>query len=147
VSQKDKLLAVVAADIAADLNTYEQLQRLLDELHERLLARDTLAIEQLNQRIESCLNALAECSTRRGKVLRAFGLSADPQGMQRLLAAYPATQVETVRSQWQQLGQAVRDCRQRNERNGRLLAMHNDILNQLLSGTGDGTALYGQQDY
>jgi flagella synthesis protein FlgN len=147
VSQKDKLLAVVAADIAADLNTYGQLQRLLDELHERLLARETLAIEQLNQHIEPCLNALAECSARRGKVLRAFGLAADPEGMQRLLGAYPATQVETVRSQWQQLGQAVRDCRQRNERNGRLLAMHNDILNQLLSGTGDGTALYGQQDY
>jgi flagella synthesis protein FlgN len=147
VSQKDKLLAVVAADIAADLNTYGQLQSLLDELHERLLARDTLAIEQLNQRIEPCLNALAECSARRGKVLRAFGLTADPEGMQRLLDAYPATQGETVRSQWQQLGQAVRDCRQRNERNGRLLAMHNDILNQLLNGTGDGTALYGQQDY
>lgn len=147
MSQKDKLLAVVAGDIAADLNTYGQLQTLLDELHERLLARDTLAIERLNQNVEPCLDALAECSTRRGKVLRAFGLAADPEGMQRLLDAYPAPQREAVRSQWQQLGQAVRHCRQRNERNGRLLAMHNDILNQLLNGTGDGTALYGQQDY
>lgn len=147
MSQKDKLLALVASDIATDLDAYAQLQALLDELHACLLARDSLAIEQLNQRIEPWLAALAERSGRRGKILGAFGLSVDAQGMQRLLGAYPVGQRETLQGQWQQLGQLVYDCRQRNERNGRLLAMHNDILNQLLAGTGEGSAVYGQQSY
>ena len=67
--------------------------------------------------------------------------------MARLLSAYPAPRRDTLARQWQQLGEIALQCRQRNERNGRLLAMHNEILSQLLTGAGQDAAVYDQQGY
>lgn len=147
MSQKAKLLAVVASDIAADLDAFGQVQPLLDELHERLLAHDGLGIEALNRRLDPWLAAIAERDARRGKILGALGLAVDASGVARLLAAYPSPQREALSRQWQRLGELAHDCRRRNERNGRLLAMHNEILSQLLTGAGQDSAVYGQQGY
>ena len=147
MSQKAKLLAVIESDIAADLEAFGQVLPLLDEMHDRLLAHDGLAIEALNRRLDPWLAAIAERDARRGKILGAFGLSMDAASMARLLAAYPASQREALTRQWQRLGEIAHDCRQRNERNGRLLAMHNEILSQLLTGAGQEVTVYGQQGY
>lgn len=147
MSQKAKLLALIETDIGADLEAFGQVLPLLDALHERLLAHDGLGIEALNRRLDPWLAAIAERDARRGKVLAAFGLASDASGMGRLLAAYPQPQRDTLASQWQRLGDVALECRQRNERNGRLLAMHNEILSQLLTGAGQDAAVYGQQGY
>lgn len=147
MSQKAKLLALIETDIGADLEAFQQVLPLLDELHERLLAHDGQGIEALNRRLDPWLAAIAERDARRSKVLAAFGLAPDASGMERLLSAYPKPQQEVLARRWQQLGEVALECRQRNERNGRLLAMHNEILSQLLTGAGQGTAVYGQQGY
>ncbi|HTO19617.1 MAG TPA: flagellar protein FlgN [Pseudomonas sp.] len=147
MSQKAQLLAMIASDIAADLEAFGQVLPLLDELHERLLAHDGLAIEALNGRLDPWLAAIAERDARRSKILAAFGLAVDAPSMARLLAAYPAPQRDALTRKWQRLGEIAHDCRQRNERNGRLLAMHNEILSQLLTGAGQEATVYGQQGY
>lgn len=147
MSQKAKLLAMVENDIASDLEAFSQMLPLLDQLHERLLAHDGAGIEALNQRLDPWLAAIAERDARRSKILTAFGLAADASGMARLLSAYPAPRRDTLARQWQQLGEIALQCRQRNERNGRLLAMHNEILSQLLTGAGQDAAVYSQQGY
>ena len=65
MSQKAKLLAMIEQDIAADLDAFAQVLPLLDELHERLLAHDGLAIEALSGRLDPWLAAIAAPGARR----------------------------------------------------------------------------------
>jgi flagella synthesis protein FlgN len=132
VNQRDRLLAVVADDIRQDCEQYLALRDLMQALYTFLLERDSAEIDRLNLQITRHVEALEVRARRRAKVLGAFRLSGDGDGMQRLLASYPADQRAELQAGWQQLGSLARHCQQLNERNGKLLAMHHDLLQQLL---------------
>lgn len=132
MNQRDRLLAVVADDIRQDCEQYLALRDLMQALYTFLLERDSAEIDRLNLQITRHVEALEVRARRRAKVLGAFRLSGDGDGMQRLLASYPADQRAELQASWQQLGSLARHCQQLNERNGKLLAMHHDLLQQLL---------------
>ncbi|MEW6309865.1 MAG: flagellar protein FlgN [Pseudomonadota bacterium] len=132
MNQRDRLLAVVADDIRQDCEQYLALRDLMQALYTFLLERDSAEIDRLNLQITRHVEALEVRARRRAKVLGAFRLSGDGDGMQRLLASYPADQRAELQAGWQQLGSLARHCQQLNERNGKLLAMHHDLLQQLL---------------
>jgi len=145
VSQRDKLLAVVDADLREDCDQYGSLRQLMRELYERLLERDCSAIDRINLQITQHVEAIASRAQRRSKVLAAFRLNADGDGMRRLLHSVPGPLGESLRQHWQQVGELAAQCRQLNEHNGKLLAMHHDILQQLLAGSQD--TIYAPQPY
>src|SRR5690606_24520559 len=120
------------------------LRGLMQELYEHLMARDSLRIDLLNQQIEVLVEAVRQRAERRSKTLQAFRLEPDADGMQCLLDSYPPSRRGRLQQSWQQLGQLAGQCRRLNERNGQLLAMHNDILSQLFAAEGD-SGVYGQQ--
>ncbi|MBS4152104.1 flagellar export chaperone FlgN [Pseudomonadota bacterium DY0742] len=132
MNQRDRLLAVVADDVRQDCEQYLALRDLMQALYTFLLERDSAEIDRLNLQITRHVEALEVRARRRAKVLGAFRLSGDGDGMQRLLASYPADQRAELQAGWQQLGSLARHCQQLNERNGKLLAMHHDLLQQLL---------------
>jgi flagella synthesis protein FlgN len=66
--------------------------------------------------------------------------------MYRLFELYPGVRRTQLQQYWSELGQLAAQCQRQNERNGQLLAMHNDILVQLLGGSAE-AGLYGQQGY
>lgn len=132
MNQRDRLLAVVADNIRQDCEQYLALRDLMQALYTFLLERDSAEIDRLNLQITRHVEALEVRARRRAKVLGAFRLSGDGDGMQRLLASYPADQRAELQAGWQQLGSLARHCQQLNERNGKLLAMHHDLLQQLL---------------
>lgn len=132
MNQRDRLLAVVADDIRQDCEQYLALRDLMQALYTFLLERDSAEIDRLNLQITRHVEALEVRARRRAKVLGAFRLSGDGDGMQRLLASYPADQRAELQAGWQQLGSLARHCQQLNERNGKLLAMHHDLLQQLV---------------
>lgn len=132
MNQRDRLLAVVADDIRQDCEQYLALRDLMQALYTFLLERDSAEIDRLNLQITRHVEALEVRARRRAKVLGAFRMSGDGDGMQRLLASYPADQRAELQTGWQQLGSLARHCQQLNERNGKLLAMHHDLLQQLL---------------
>ncbi|OMG64822.1 flagellar protein FlgN [Stutzerimonas balearica] len=132
MNQRDRLLAVVADDIRQDCEQYLALRDLMQTLYTFLLERDSAEIDRLNLQITRHVEALEVRARRRAKVLGAFRMSGDGDGMQRLLASYPADQRAELQTGWQQLGSLARHCQQLNERNGKLLAMHHDLLQQLL---------------
>ena len=132
MNQRDRLLAVVADDIRQDCEQYLALRDLMQALYTFLLERDSAEIDRLNLQITRHVEALEVRARRRAKVLGAFRLSGDGDGMQRLLASYPADQRAELQAGWQQLGSLARHCQQLNERNGKLLAMHHDLSQQLL---------------
>ena len=144
--KRDQLLAVIDSDLRQDVTDFRALRELMQGLYEHLLQRDTPHIERLNQQITDLLEQVGLRAQRRVKVLGAFRLSGDGAGMNRLLALYPATRRSDLQQQWTQLEQLIGECKRLNERNGKLLAMHNDVLNQLLADLGDGS-LYGFSGY
>lgn len=146
MSQRERLLAAVDADLEQDCGDYRALRGLMGDLYERLLERDSAEIERINLQITLHVEAIAQRAQRRSKVLTAFGRQPDVDGMRRLLASASGTLSQSLQGHWQQVGELTAQCRQLNERNGALLAMHHDILQQLLAGSQD-ARLYAPQAY
>lgn len=146
MSQRDRLLAVVDEDLQQDGSDYLVLRELMQSLYGHLLERDVAKIEGVNLQIGSRVEALGVRAGRRSKVLAAFGLEPTGAGMQRLLAVSSGARGEALRQQWQRVGELAAECQQLNERNGKLLAMHHEILQQLLVGN-PGNQLYTHQAY
>ncbi len=146
MSQRERLLAAVDADLEQDCGDYRVLRGLMGELYERLLERDCAEIERLNLQVTLHVEAIALRAQRRSKVLAAFGLQADVDGMRRLLASATGALSQSLQQHWQQLGALALQCRQLNGHNGQLLAMHHDVLQQLLAGSPD-ARLYAPQPY
>lgn len=134
--RRARLLQLIEADIRLDRADYLYLRSALLDLHDQLLARDSEAIARSNTRIGELVEAVRQRAERRAKVLQAFGLDIGRAGMQRLLEHFPGSGRQALQRDWQALAEQVEECRLLNERNGRLLAMHNEIIGQLLAGQG-----------
>lgn len=146
MNQRDKLLQVVDDDLQQDCGDYFALRDLMQALYSFLLERDSVEIERINRQISRHVDNLGGRAQRRGKILAAFRLSDDGAGMQRLLESYPEVRRAVLQQFWQQLGRLAAECQQLNERNGKLLAMHHEILEQLLASQ-QPTHLYSPQAY
>jgi flagella synthesis protein FlgN len=144
--RREQLLGLVEREIQQDCSDYQALRGLMQEFLGRLMARDCASIELLNRQIETLVEAVRQRAERRSKTLQAFRLAADADGMQRLLDSYPPARRASLQQAWQQLGQLASQCQRLNERNGQLLAMHNDLLSQLLAGQSE-AGLYGRLAY
>lgn len=134
--RRARLLQLIETDIRLDRADYLYLRSALLDLHDQLLARDSEAIARSNTRIGELVEAVRQRADRRAKVLQAFGLDIGRAGMQRLLEHFPGAGRQALQRDWQALAEQVEECRLLNERNGRLLAMHNEIIGQLLAGQG-----------
>lgn len=132
MNQRTKLLRLIEQDLFEDLLGYEQMSGLMARLYSELMARACPQIEVTNQQLTGLLEAAGLRAGRRAKVLGVFGLGADNQAMQQLFSTLEPERRDRLFSAWQSLGQRVAECRQFNERNGQLLAMHSEILGQLL---------------
>lgn len=133
MNKRDRLLQVAELDVQQDCADYDRLLALMQALYQHLLQRNCQQIEAHNQDIMALVTQIRERAERRKKILKAFGLDATPLAMQRLIHLYPDARRAALQQHWQQLAEKVAESHQINERNGRLLAMHNDILSQLLA--------------
>lgn len=146
MNRREQLLDVIAQDIQQDSEGYLALRKLMQDLYAQLLLRDCQQIDQLNLQINQLIEQLRARAQRRNKIITAFGIMAGAQAMQTLLAVFPAPRGEQLQKQWAQLTHLVVECKQLNERNGKLLSMHNDILSKLLNISAD-SPLYTPQFY
>jgi flagella synthesis protein FlgN len=146
VKQREQLLQVIEQDVRRDCADYLALRGAMQELYQQLLERNCRQIDLLNEQITTLVEQVRARAGRRSKILAVFRLGGDSAAMQQLLSHYPRARSEHLQRVWQQLGQLVVQCKQLNERNGKLLAMHNDILDQLL-GDGRDPQLYAPQFY
>ncbi|RFA30716.1 flagellar protein FlgN [Alkalilimnicola ehrlichii] len=145
MNQTQKLLSVVADDIQADLREYSRIRELMEALYDGLLERDSVRIGTLNGEIAELTEQAKLRAERRSKILIAFRLEADADGMQRLFSAFNEPLKTHVTDNWQQLGDQIAECQRLNNRNGKLLAMHQEILGQLM-GTKDPSQLYQEPE-
>jgi flagella synthesis protein FlgN len=146
LSREQQLLLVVEQDLQQDCADYLALRGLMQELYQQLLKRDSRQIDLLNEQILPLVDQAKARAERRSKVLAAFQLGSGNSAMQKLLARYPQAQRKHLEHTWEQLGQLAGQCKRLNERNGKLLAMHHEILEQLLGEPGS-AQLYTPQPY
>ncbi len=144
MSRREQLLQVLEHDIQQDCVDYAGLHGLMQDLYQQLLERNSAAIERSNTQINRVLEDVRARTQRRSKILSAFGLGSGAEAMNKVFSLFPENRGGALRQQWQQLAELVKQAKQLNERNGKLLAMHNDILNQLLSADRD-PQVYTQQ--
>ncbi|VXC27583.1 conserved hypothetical protein [Pseudomonas sp. 8AS] len=133
MTQAERLLAILAQDVRDDLQDYQRLEGLLPELHQALLRRDSSQIDPLNEQITACCELVRARAQRRSKALAALGLGQGAQAMHGLLQRFSGVARQQLESCWVALGEAASRCAGYNERNGRLLAMHHEIIEQLLA--------------
>ena len=131
MNRRARLLRVIEHDLAEDLDGYERLSQCMTRLYDLLLVRDCPQIDLANRRIGGLLDAAALRARRRSKMLQALRLDDDSQSMERLFVLLAPARSAPLLASWNTLVGRVAHCRQLNERNGRLLAMHSDILGQL----------------
>lgn len=146
MNQRDKLLSVLDEDLQQDCGDYLALRALMQDLYSRLLERDVPEIDRINLQITVRVEAIAARAQRRSKILAAFRLDTSGVGMRRLLSSCTGARGESLQQHWQQVGDLAVQCQQFNEHNGKLLAMHHDILQQLLAGSQE-SRLYSPQPY
>jgi flagella synthesis protein FlgN len=146
VNRREQLLDVIEQDIQQDASDYLTLRELMQGLYAQLLLRDCQQIDQLNLQINQLIEQLRTRAQRRNKILTAFGIATGTDAMQTLFTAFPAPRCAQLQKSWSQLTRLVVECKKLNERNGKLLSMHNDILSKLLN-VGADSPLYAPQFY
>lgn len=136
MTRSEQLVQLAGRDIELDCADYQGLQRLMQALYEQLLVRNSAQIESLNQQITVLIEFIQARAERRRKIITAFGFSlATPGAMEKLLIHCPLPNRNTYLQRWTELENLVQQTKSLNERNGKLLAMHNDILGQILGNT------------
>lgn len=135
-ARERQLLQVIEQDLQQDCADYLALRGLMQDLYQQLLKRDNRLIDIINAQIQPLIEQSRQRAERRSKVLTAFNLGTGPSAMKKLLARYPQAQRSHIENTWQQLGQLASQCKSLNERNGKLVAMHHEILEQLLGEPG-----------
>ncbi|MGE8296117.1 MAG: flagellar export chaperone FlgN [Pseudomonas sp.] len=145
-AREQQLLQVVEQDLHQDCADYLRLRGLMQELYQQLLKRDSRQIDLLNEQILPLVDQAKARAERRSKVLAAFRLGSGHEAMNKLLGRFPPAQRGHLEHTWEQLGQLAGQCKRLNERNGKLLAMHHEILEQLLGEPGS-AQLYAPQPY
>ncbi|CAG8871075.1 hypothetical protein PS627_04268 [Pseudomonas fluorescens] len=133
MSQKAQLLRVIELDLADDLGGYEHLAQWMTRLYGYLMARDCPQIDLANQQISELLDAASLRARRRSKVLQALRLADGSGAMPQLFTLLAPARTARLQDAWNTLTDRVAHCRQLNERNGKLLALHSDILHQLFN--------------
>lgn len=145
-AREQQLLQVIEQDLQQDCAGYLALRGFMQELYQQLLRRDSQQIDLLNEQIVPLVDQARVRAERRSKVLAAFQLGSGHCAMEKLLQRFPQAQRDHLQLTWQQLGQLAGQCKRLNERNGKLLAMHHEILEQLLGEPGS-AQLYAPQLY
>lgn len=147
MNRSEQLIQLVGRDIEQDCTDYQGLQKLMQSLYQQLLVRNAAQIETLNQQINVLVEFIGVRAERRQKILTAFGVSAArPGAMKYFLARCPLPNSAELMLRWDELEQLVQDTKAINECNGKLLAMHNEILNQII-GNAQSSPVYSARYY
>lgn len=147
MTRSEQLVQLAGRDIELDCADYQGLQQLMQALYDQLLVRNSAKIESLNQQISVLVEFIRTRAERRRKILTTFGLSPSPPGvMATLLLHCPLPNRSTYLQRWTELETLVQQTKSLNERNGKLLAMHNEILGQIM-GNAQAAQVYSPRYY
>jgi len=130
-STRDQI-KLLLQELKQDVQDYRRLQLMLLEQRDLLISHDSQGLQQLQERQHLLMETLSESARQRVARLRQLGLSADDQGMQRLLSRLPEPLRHQANASWHTLHQLLQQCQTQNDINGRLLASQVELVRKLL---------------
>lgn len=131
-------------DMTEDRKRYHALTALLEKQRHHIVARDTAALDSVNEQIMSLYQQLSQSSQQRYQILGQLGIDPNPAGLTTLIARLPAAHQSSVSALWQSLRQQAADCQIANDYNGALMSMQQEILGNLLNASAPENWLYQQ---
>lgn len=135
-------MTLLVQGIAQDRQDYVRLQQQLETQRVLLLARDIAQLTAINQQLMDIYQALSQRAAERQSQLRALNVSADKQGLFSLFRRLPPEKLTKVSALWEDLEQQTRRCQQLNERNGMVLHMQQDIMENIVNADRPDAFLY-----
>lgn len=136
---RERLVALLQG-IRTDLDTCQQLERLLRKQQQLLSRQEGQALTELGQVILGHIDGIRQRAADRSGHLKALGLPPGAEGISILAAKLPEPLGQTLRGDWSELEKALSRCKRLNERNGELLASSRTALATL---TGQPLSQYG----
>jgi flagella synthesis protein FlgN len=124
---KDSIARVLADECGA----LTELEALLDSEHRQLLGDDVEALELAGAARQTCMGKLVRIEEERVALCRMSGKQADSKGLQDLLNwCDPAN---SLQKRWTEVTERATRCRQRNDRNGIVVAARLKRVESLLN--------------
>ncbi|MBV5293592.1 MAG: flagellar protein FlgN [Curvibacter lanceolatus] len=130
-------------DLQTDLREYQALHQLLEAQFQAALRHDASALQAQAAEVTTLVDRLDQRRQARRELLRTLLPVHPAPGVAELLALLPAQgpmRANAARG-WAQLEALVRACKERNARNGRLMADQQAVFQRVLHG--EENPLYG----
>lgn len=131
-------------DMLADRKSYAELNALLEQQRQLIVSRQSAALDELNGRLIRIYEHLSANSQQRFETLTRLGISVGPQGIRNLFSRLPITHQGQINALWKELKSQATQCQATNEGNGLLLAMQQEILENLVNSSEPENWLYQQ---
>lgn len=116
--------------VTEDIDSAQQLLELINAEYQALGQRDLQRLQEILANKLPLLSLLDQHSAARSKLLREQQLSADRAGLQAMAARSP--EGETLLARSDELNQLLSNCRDANQRNGRVIRANQASLTSVL---------------
>lgn len=120
-------------DIVSDRKIYIELIGQLEKQRAYIIARNADDLSTLNHELVENHQRLTESAQKRHDILQSLGVAGGRKGITDLFARLPEQHQPKVNALWADLEQQARRCKEINERNGVMLHMQQDIVNNLIN--------------
>ncbi|MGB7800228.1 flagellar export chaperone FlgN [Buttiauxella sp.] len=116
-----------------DRQRYITLKNLLEQQRTLLLERNSEQLEVANQELMQNYQLLADSAAVRQQTLQTLGFSADKAGLRQFIQRLPEQHRGKINALWEDLQRHARHCQQLNERNGMVLHMQQQIMENVVN--------------
>lgn len=142
---KREIIQGIVRGIRQDIDGYKQLKSLLKRQRELMQSRDNQGLHHHNEhQSHLCHNLMIKAGERR-KMLKSLGFEATASGVRCLIERLPEPSSEQVSMLWNNLVSLVKESKQMNEANGKLLVAQQEVINQILQRDEQPAVDYGEQ--
>lgn len=132
--------------IAEEANALSRLETLLDREHEVLQANDVDELDRTGEARQACVGELVRIEDERRSLCRMLNVPADAGGIDRMLNWCDPS--HALKRRWAACAEHALRCRERNDRNGALVAARLKKVEgmlDVLTGRANQPKVYGRQ--
>ncbi|MDX6020091.1 flagellar protein FlgN [Scandinavium sp. V105_16] len=133
MSNAAQCVKILVQGMVEDRETYISLKTLLADQRQWLVARDTAKLDALNPQLMALYEQLSHNSKQRYQLLTQLGIPVGSPGLRTLFSRLPAPHQKQLTMLWDSLEQIAAECKALNESNITVLAMQQEILQNLLN--------------
>lgn len=126
-------MTALLQDMVQDRQRYISLKNLLEEQRTLLLERNSEQLNRVNQELMQIYQLLADSATARQQSLQTLGFSADKAGLQQFILRLPEQHQGKISALWEDLQRHAQLCQQLNERNGMVLHMQQQVMENVVN--------------